>query len=478
MITSQAVTKQADTKQTRRQKMDFFDYVIILLMLGLFFWSAYGHIFQPNTDAARYQCYTVAFWQGLPAAQNLPAGQCTFLAKPSAQLMPISPAVLFQTMQRLGLPSALINFVRGQASPQPFHLLPYEYPMLTLVPFSLSLLVPQTWFQVAFACLMLAIVASLYYVLLRWRSRTAAVTLACYLVLGCYGTVAGRFDMIPASLTLISVIFADHKRWKWAFVLLALAVLYKFYPVVLLLPFLIAQQQDTQLSWRAWKRWLPPILFVFVCAVVMSISLALNVEGTISPFSYFGTRPIQVESLPASILWIADHVLVKPIRYVYTYGSINILGSGASLISSMFSVLELLGVLFTLWLLWRRKLDLATASLLMLLVVMVTGKIFSPQYLIWILPLIAYVGNGRRSWFIVWSAICLLTTCIYPFIYSMAKGSVNAPKIALFFPTTTLRNLLFALFVISLFYIHARRPTAAIAASNSEQRADHWNRHR
>ncbi len=453
----------------RTKRISILDIAVILIMAGLLYFGASWQIYATNTDAAKYQCYTRAFWHGTSSLNIFPVGQCNFLTHPSKQLIPISHDTLVQDMGKLGLPSVLVQFVNAQSSSQPFHALPYEYPMLTLVPFTLSLLVPMNLFQIAFAFWMLVVTALIYLVLLHWRSRRAALVYALLIVVGGWGTVAGRFDIIPSALTLFSIICAMKKRWNWAFLLLALAVLYKFYPVVLLIPFLIAQQKDSSLPWKSWRRLIPFGVFVLACVVVMGGSLLLSVEGTISPFSYFLTRPIQVESLPASILWITSSILSQPASYKFTYGSLNILTAGASIMSPLATVAELVGILYVFWLQWRGKIDLATASLLILLVVIVTGKVFSPQYLIWVIPLVAYVGESKRWWVGTWFLIGLLTTWIYPYIYRMTQDIEKVPYLVPFFPATTIRNILLAAFVLSLLYIASRnRSPQAVFLNESE----------
>ena len=67
----------------------------------------------------------------------------------------------------------------------------------------------------------------------------------------------------------------------------------------------------------------------------------------------------------------------------------NILGpwsGGVSLLSTLGLVS---GLLYIFWLQWRGKLDIFTASLLTVLVMVVGSKVFSPQYLIWATPIIA-----------------------------------------------------------------------------------------
>lgn len=427
-------------------------------MSGLLYFGASWQIFSTDTDAAKYQCYTRAFWHGIASLHIFPENQCSFLTNSTkrAKLTPFSHEQLVKKLGDVGLPAGLVHLVDEQAPSQSFHALPYEYPMLTLVPFSLSLLVPANLFQIAFAFWMLVVATLIYLVLLRWRSRRAAIAYAVLLIIGGWGTVAGRFDIIPSALTLLSVILGMKKRWNWAFVLLALAVLYKFYPVVLLMPFLIAQQKDSTLPWKSWQRLWPLMLFVVACMVVMFVSLLLSVEGTIYPFSYFGTRPVQVESLPASILWIMSLVLRHPAVYKYTFGSLNIFASGSSVISLLATLTEIVGILYTFWLQWRGKIDLATVSLLTFLIVIVTGKVFSPQYLIWVIPLVAYVGESRRWWLFPWVLIGLLTTWIYPYLYRMNHHIEKVPYLAPFLPATAIRNILLAAFTLCLLYFASR----------------------
>lgn len=124
------------------------------------------------------------------------------------------------------------------------------------------------------------IAAGIYTLLLKYQSRQAALAFAFYLVLGSWATAAGRFDLIPAGLTLGAVILATEARWKWAFALLALATLYKFYPVILAVPFLLAQQMHYKNQrWLSWKRWSALSIFIGMGALITLISLFLLILG-------------------------------------------------------------------------------------------------------------------------------------------------------------------------------------------------------
>jgi hypothetical protein len=106
---------------------------------------------------------------------------------------------------------------------------------------------------------------------------------------------------------------------------------------------------------------------------------------------------------------------------------------------------------------WRGKTDLITSCLLTLLIVMLTGKVFSPQYLIWIIPLAAYVGEKDLKWVVAWCMLGALTTFIYPYIYTMSTSVMDVPNIPLFYPVVAARNLLFFCIIASLLIYCSRK---------------------
>lgn len=442
----------------RRFKLDIF---VILAVAGLLFYGASWQIFKNNTDAAKYDCYAVAFWQGVPALKSFSNVQCGFITHPA--IASISQHDILAFMQRIHAPEPMLQFVAHQSTALPLEALPHEYPLLTIIPFSLAMIAAPYWYQIAFALWMALLVAVIYVVLRTMRSRRTALVFALYIVLGGWATTEGRFDLVPAALTLFAVMCADRLRWNRAFMLLALATLYKFYPVLLLIPFCIGLQKQLRGPWYAWRRWEPLAAFCGVCLAIGVISLALNVEGTLGPLSYFQNRPIQVESFASSLVWLLRfvHPAFGPLHFAYSYGSLNVISPLTPLISNLDTVLLVLGLICSGWLQWRGRLTLAAASLAVLLLILITGKVFSPQYLIWVIPLAAYVGGDDRRWLFSWSILGLLTTCIYPFIY-ISYRLMQVPFSPQFYPFVTIRNI--GLFAFTLWLLFAR---------SSQQKAIH-----
>ena len=370
--------KQTQGLAPRYKRLSYLlDACVILTMAVLLYWGVSTQFWNRYNDATRYQCYAIAFWQGEAGLHSLgldanPKSQCAFLTNSSS-------ATLVQKMQERHFPAFLIKLVASQPTTAPLHVLPPEYPALTLVAFSLPLVAPAQWYQVVFAFSMAIVAAIIYLLLKRYRSTGAAIAFAVYLLLGSWATALGRFDLIPAGLILGAVLLGIRSKWKLAFALLAAATLLKIFPIILILPFLIAQQMQSKEKWYAWSRWSAVVLYAAICVVVTAISLTLNVADTLYPINYFLNRPIQVESFPATILWLGDKAGYA-VQWVFTYQSLNflsILSHKVSLLSTFFLGV---GVLFTCWLQWRGKIDLSIACLITLLIVMVTGKVFPAEF--------------------------------------------------------------------------------------------------
>ena len=421
---------------------------VSILMLGGASWQ----FFWLHTDAARYQCYALTFWMGSSGAQLLPASQCSFL------------------------PTSAV------AQP-PFHILPLEYPPLTLVLFSLALLAPLFYYQIIFAILMSLISVLIYWLLLRYGPRGAALAFALYLLIGAFATAAGRFDLVPAALTLLCLIAAERKHWTYAYVALAFGFLLKIYPILLLPALFIAEQQGAQrmytpqnsptlksLPGELWHtlrgighwRWKNTLIFLGILLGVTGFFALFDFKGAVlSQLSYFANRPVQVESTISTLLWLGT-LFGFPVQTVYTYGSVNMISALGGPIAILFDLLFVLGYISIIFLQWRGKLDIVQSCIALLLVFIVTGKVFSPQYLIWIVPLLAYSGAFDSLWLVTWVSISLLTTIVYPYLYTRTLSATGAPYVPGFIQSVAVRNALLVLLTLAYLFnwFHIRRRKA------------------
>lgn len=419
-------------------------YLPAVAAVILLFCGASWQIFWVHTDAARYQCYALTFWQGSQGTHLLPENQCAFLYQSG--------------MARSNVP--------------PFHVLPFEYPPLTLALFSPALVVPLIYYQIAFALLMALAVIMIYWLSQRYGPRGAGLACAFYLVVGAWATAEGRFDLVPAGLTLLCLIAAERRRWTLAYVTLALAFLLKIYPLLLLPALFMAEQMAggrlhrpsesltlKRLPGEIWRtlrgagswRWKHTLIFFGVIIAISGLFALLNFQGAVvSQLSYFANRPVQVEATGSTLLWLAT-LLGHRTTVVYTFGSINIESDLGNLVALACEACFVLGYALVILWQWRGKLDVVQAFIGIVLVFVVTGKVFSPQYLIWLIPLLAYHGSFTRLWLILWGILSLLTTVVYPYLYMQARSATLAPYIPGFIEFVAIRNAL--LVVITLAFL-------------------------
>ena len=342
----------------------------------------------------------------------------------------------------------------------PFSSLPAEYPLLSMIPFTLSLLPPIPDYITVFGFWMLLLFLAGYVAIRRRESPKTAEICAVYLVLGCFATVLGRFDLLPAGATLVAYWAARERRFTLAYAMLAVGTLLKLYPLFLLPVVALEQYRALGLNplRTAPPRQLLKGVALFTAAVlgVFGISALLSPDGWMGPLTYSTHRPLQVESVPATVLWLSG-LLGLPTSPDKSFHSWNLVGQIDGLLGVL-SELALVGG--CLWVYWQQligRLTFGRALTLCLLVVICTNKVFSPQYLMWVVPMVAVT---EQDYDLVWLGICSLTTLIFPYGYQWAwtPGPLAPPSYPFWFPALiALRNVLMTAALVRFF----RRSRAA-----------------
>ena len=307
----------------------------------------------------------------------------------------------------------------------PFRALPAEYPLLALLPFSLAIAPPLPDFVSVFALWMLGLLAVGVLAIARRESDRAAEVCAVLLAVGAWGTVLGRYDLVPAAVTVAALWAARARRFGPAYALLAAGALLKLYPA-LLFPVVAIEQYRTVGRDRRRAVVAGVGLFCLLTAAGFAVAFLLDPAGWLGPFTYNARRPLQIESVPATLLWLSG-LLGFPVSPNKSFRSDNLVGQLDGAIGLVAEVVLVVGLL---WVWWRQsagRLDFARAFATCLLVVICTGRVLSPQYLIWVLPFVAIV---YRRYDPLWLAICALTTLVFPFAYAQVHPVGSGPPAA------------------------------------------------
>lgn len=220
-----------------------------------------------------------------------------------------------------------------------------------------------------------------------------------------------RYDLIVAACVLAAVT-NRHSRPLLSALLLSMAVLLKLWPIILAAALLPGSK---------WKPWLTGFSSATLAGVLLTVA-ALGWEGLIAPLRYQAERGIQLESLAATPVLLASTNSDPEAVWEFAYRAYHL--------RTDFLWVEVSGFLVTavacltiLILTYRRQDDFATrvvGSAFLAVIAVAANMVFSPQYVIWFLPLVAlavHVARLSRLVDVLITAIALLTQLIWPWLY-------------------------------------------------------------
>ena len=138
--------------------------------------------------------------------------------------------------------------------------------------------------------------------------------------------------------------------------------------------------------------------FLAVAAACFLPFAVLAPDGLHAMLSDQLNRPLQVESLGAAVLMAGQHLGMSPLATVTTHGAQALSGRGAGLAADLSTLAELAAVL-AVWVVFARRRNadgeaVLLASAAVVCVVVAFDKVLSPQYLIWLVPLVV-LARGR-----------------------------------------------------------------------------------
>ena len=229
--------------------------------------------------------------------------------------------------------------------------------------------------------------------------------------------ILSRFDLWPAAICVAALAALVSNRLRLGHALFGLGITAKLFPVVFV-PLGVAY------VWKRAGRREALICLALLAGVVGAIFLpfvVLSPGGVWDSLSVQLSRPLQVESLGASLLLVSHHVFGFGLAGETSHGSQNVAGSAAGVLAVATTVLQV-GVLGWIWTSFARgrgdgeALVRSTAAALCAFVAL--GKVLSPQFLIWLIPIVPLV-RGRRGLgaSVLLGSALVLTQLWFPFRY-------------------------------------------------------------
>ena len=294
-----------------------------------------------------------------------------------------------------------------------------EYPPAAVPVFAVPSLIvsrgaSQSSYDRAFGFLMAicgaAMVALVALALVRDRASRNRLVAGCALAalapLALGSVLLTRFDLWPAALVAAAIAALVGGRPRLALGALGLGIAAKIYPVVLL-PIFVA---------FVWKRRgrREALLGLGVAAAVVAVCVlpfvALSPHGVWESSLRQTSRPLQIETIGSAFLLALHQVAGLGLTMASSHGSQNLAGRLPDALAVTLGVLEAVA-LVAIWVWFARgpaepgRLFRACAAAICAFIVF--GKVLSPQFLIWLVPLVALV-RGRRGL----AAGCVLVACL------------------------------------------------------------------
>lgn len=341
--------------------------------------------------------------------------------------------------------------------------LPAEYPIMSLIPMLAPLIFGNAFYTQAMVALLLGTLFATYLLLSAIKSKRAAIVFLLYVCIGGFGIAVERLDSIIGCLILLCLYLAEKKIFWRAYSILAVAALMKIIPIVLILPLFLSEQGKGKM--KTLRKYQRVMMFIIIGLVTFSTSLLIDTKGTFLPLQYNSQRPIEVESVPASIMVGLSKMHLVKICYGSGYGSYNMYGdyngkcnnksytayrTFAQAIITTGTFLFLLGLLFLTKQFLQKKLRLSHFFLASLLLFLSTTKVLSPQYFLWIFPLIAYLYGVDKIWTPLTILLAFLTTLIYPFMFGTTI--FFQPNPTWFNETIALRNMILVFVAVAYLF--------------------------
>jgi len=244
-----------------------------------------------------------------------------------------------------------------------------------------------------------------------------ALTFAALAPLALGSVILSRFDLWPAAIVVLALAALVSGRLRTGHALLGLGVVVKLYPGVLI-PLAVA---------FAWKRTgrreaLACLgLAVGVAALVVLPFAVVAPHGVWHSLTVQLTRPLQVESLGSAVLLALHHAFGLGVTAETSHGSQNLTGSTADATAVAATVVQA-GALVWFWTAFARGPGAAEAlvrsSAGALCAFVAFGKVLSPQFLIWLIPVVPLVRGRRGLWASALLAAALVLTQVwFPFRY-------------------------------------------------------------
>jgi hypothetical protein len=279
--------------------------------------------------------------------------------------------------------------------------------------------------------------------------RTAAVSMLASIL--CAPLFAWRYDLFPAALTLLSLYLLLASRPGLSGFCIGIGAATKVYPFVVIPVMMLYLWINKE------KQSLTKFILGGISSSLTLIPFFIFAPKWVAQFlAYHQQRGLQLESLLAGIILIGHLLGQTPVKVVSNFGAFHLVSQQADAaldwIPYLLILIFAIGIVFC-FLNFKQSYkfnktiparNIIVYFLVTILTFILTNKVFSPQYIVWILPFIPLVRFRYASLMVV---IMMLSMMIFPLGYELLRDIQVSGVLLL-----NLRNSLLALLLFWLLF--------------------------
>jgi hypothetical protein len=231
-----------------------------------------------------------------------------------------------------------------------------------------------------------------------------------------------RFDVVPALFAVLALLWINRPVRSAA--MMAIGALFKVWPVLLLIS--VPRRQLAKAS----------VSFAATAAAVLG-ALILTFDGAGAFASEQRARGLQIESL-AALPFMIGHHFGWDRTFIYRYGAMEVEAQGTQMVALGVTVAALVALGAIVVLRLMGKLDHAAPAdiaLVVVLVSMITSRVLSPQYLVWVAAISAVclldLRTVMRPVIVMLMPVALLGQVLYPMHYNWLMSDTDVRGVVL-----------------------------------------------
>lgn len=269
------------------------------------------------------------------------------------------------------------------------------------------------------------------------------------------------FDVIPATLVVLSVYYIVRDRVGLSAVFLALATAIKLYPIILMpaLFFYVFFKKTRSIKFLL-------TFFTSLFTIVLFTTIWLPLPVQLDSYLYHVNRGIELQSLYGNFFAILHKLFFNFTAVVtYEYQTLQIYSENFAILSK-FTFPILITILFIIYIIYLKKIAkeqsdilLYKYTLILVFAFVLFNKVLSAQFLLWILPLLLLYANVvKRGFFLI--LLFLLSAVLFPPLFYIQEDFVALGDVSVLL--LTVRNVLLLVLFLFILFVSEKQDSKSV----------------